>query len=511
VLLRRCLILLFFTALGFFAMGYHPGIEDDGVYLTAVKANLNPSLYSHNSVFFRAELQSSSFDGWMAGFVRITHISLAWAALLWQLAAIVIILYAAWSIIRQFFPDESAQWGGVALLAAMFTLPVSGTAIYILDQHLHPRALATALILLAVSRLVSGKRWQGTVALLLLAVLLHPIMGALGAAFCVIVGSLLIQPSPIVLPELPEVPEMAKTIPAVAAFPMAWLFNRPHGVWLASLQSRHWFCLYRWTWYEWLGVLAPLAIFWLIARLERSRGNLALARFAAGIALYGGFFLAVSMVVLAPDTPTGLGTLEPMRFLHLIYVFLCLFGGAYLGRYVLQKQLWRWALFLILANGGMFLAQRQLFAATPHLELPGITSSNPWLQAFAWIRQNTPQDAYFALDPHYMSAPGEDYHSFRALAERSSLSDAIKDASVVTKVPDLGPVWQSQQQAQQGWNRFTLANFENLRDTFGVDWVLVAYPATAGLACPWHNRSLAVCQISPEPTKLANERSTGPQ
>ena len=52
---------------------------------------------------------------------------------------------------------------------------------------------------------------------------------------------------------------------------------------------------------------------------------------------------------------------------------------------------------------------------------------NAWLQAFAWIRQNTPVDGLFALDPHYMTLPGEDYHGFRALAERSVLADYEKD------------------------------------------------------------------------------------
>ncbi len=33
---------LLFTVLGFLVMGYHPGLEDDGVYLAAVKADLNP-------------------------------------------------------------------------------------------------------------------------------------------------------------------------------------------------------------------------------------------------------------------------------------------------------------------------------------------------------------------------------------------------------------------------------------------------------------------------------------
>jgi hypothetical protein len=108
---------------------------------------------------------------------------------------------------------------------------------------------------------------------------------------------------------------------------------------------------------------------------------------------------------------------------------------------------------------------------------------------------NTPENAYFALDPHYMEAPGEDFHGFRALAERSQLADAVKDAAVVTQVPELGPLWASQVAAEDGWRNFKLADFERLKTAFGVDWVLVAYPQPGGLACRWHNDSLAVCQI----------------
>jgi hypothetical protein len=143
----------------------------------------------------------------------------------------------------------------------------------------------------------------------------------------------------------------------------------------------------------------------------------------------------------------------------------------------------------------MFLAQRELFASTEHIELPGAGCSNAWLQAFAWIRNNTPQDAYFALDPNYMAAPGEDYHSFRAVAERSVLADAIKDTSVISKVPELGTVWQRQVQARTGWNRFELADFERLKLEFGVNWVIVSYSQPTGLSCPWHNDQLAVCRV----------------
>jgi hypothetical protein len=184
-----------------------------------------------------------------------------------------------------------------------------------------------------------------------------------------------------------------------------------------------------------------------------------------------------------------------MRFLHLIYIFLCLVGGALLGKYLLKSKVWRWAVFLLVCNGGMFYAQRQLYASSTHLEIPGRYLDNPWLQAFTWIRQNTPTDAYFVLDPKYLDAPGEDAHGFRALAERSQLADALKDTAVVTQVPELGPEWERQVKAQEGWKHFQLADFQRLKADFGVNWTLVDYSPPAGLDCVWHNEKLTVCKI----------------
>jgi hypothetical protein len=244
-----------------------------------------------------------------------------------------------------------------------------------------------------------------------------------------------------------------------------------------------------------MGAIAPLIIFYAVSRIAGRQGNRNLSAFARAILIYGVFQQAVAMIVLGPKRWIVLSALEPMRYLHLVYVFMALIAGAYLGKQVLRERAWRWAVFLVVANGGMFIAQRQLFAGTPHIELPNMRTGNPWLEAFDWIRRNTPEDAYFALDPNYMVAPGEDNHSFRALAERSQLADAIKDTSVVIKVPELGPSWERQVAAQAGWSHFTLADFVRLKAEFGVDWVLVSYPATAGLDCRWHNRSLSVCHV----------------
>jgi hypothetical protein len=124
---------------------------------------------------------------------------------------------------------------------------------------------------------------------------------------------------------------------------------------------------------------------------------------------------------------------------------------------------------------------------------------NAWVEAFEWVRVNTPKDAYFALDPHYLEAPGEDFHSFRALAERSQMADAVKDAAVVTQVPRLGPEWKRQVQALAGWKQFKPSDFERLKRDFGVDWVLASYPDPTpepnGLKCPWHNDAVVICRI----------------
>jgi hypothetical protein len=183
-----------------------------------------------------------------------------------------------------------------------------------------------------------------------------------------------------------------------------------------------------------------------------------------------------------------------MRYLHLLYFLFVLVVGGLLGL-LLKRHAMRWAAFLIVANGCMFAWQRAEFPASYHLELPGRLPANEWLQAFDWVRGNTPKGAYFALDPHYMEARGEDFHGFRALAERSQLVDAVKDAAVVTLVPELGPEWVRQVGAQAGWRHFTLADFVRLKREFGVDWVVVYAVQTPGLDCRWRNGTLAVCRI----------------
>jgi len=483
---RNILLILAFSLFAVAVMGYHPGIEDDGVYLTAVKGDLNPVLYQHDAQFFRVQLEATLFDKWVAGFIQFTHIPVEVTELLLQFASILLIIVGCWSIARVLFTEERARWAGVALTAAMMTLPVAGTALYLADQHLHPRNVSTAIILFAVSRILEKKMWQA-VPLLMLSFVLHPIMASLGISFCCFLAISMLDPVHVWLRSLRD--SLASTVP------LGWIFESPTPIWHKALQTRTYFFLYRWTWYEWLGALAPLALFCILWRIALKRGKTVLARFGLAIFAYGIFQFGVALIIQETPSFIRLTPLQPMRFLHLIYFCMTLVGGCLIGKYFLKASAWRWALFLVVINAGMYASQRALYPGSLHLELPGRRSANPWLQSFAWIRNNTPADAYFAMDPRYLEAPGEDYHSFRALAERSQMADALKDTAVVTQVPDLGPDWDRQVTAQAGWKEFKISDFKRLKADFGVDWVLVSYPQTAGLDCPWHNDTLVVCRI----------------
>ena len=253
-------LILALSTLAFLVMGYHPGAEDDTVYVTAVKADLNPALYPHDSDFFRIQLQATAFDPLMAGFVRATHLPVPWAELLWQFLSIFLILTACWQIIARLFEEDAARWGAMAMLAAMFTLPVAGTALYIVDQYLHPRALATALILFGVSRIMAGRQWHA-VPLLAGAFALHPMMGALGISFCCVLTLTFSQPVHALLRSLRRREVAEATTPAAAMLPLGWLLEPPTKSWLTAISSRPWLRLYDWAWYEWLGALGPLVLF----------------------------------------------------------------------------------------------------------------------------------------------------------------------------------------------------------------------------------------------------------
>lgn len=484
--IRVACLLLLITFASLLVEGYHPGVEDDAVYLSAIQRRLNPSLYPHDDRFFTLQMQASVFDRVMAAWIRVTHIPVAWSELLGQCSVAFLLLWGCLRIARRCFPTPAGQWAGVALVGALFSMPVAGTALYIFDQYLHPRAIATALILAAIVAVLERRVVLGSV-LLLAAAVTHPIMAAFGVSCCAMLAFADWKPLQVAL--------SARGGMLVAGAAPLWIFEGPSPAWRQAMDTRDYYFIGRWTWYEWLGAIAPIFILWAMARWAGRAQRPAMARLAGCGAVFAVLQLIVACGLLLTPALVRLTPMQPMRYLHLVYILMALLGGGLIGEKVLHTHAWRWAALFIPVAVGMFAAQRALFHSTAHIELPGVVSRNSWLRAFAWVRSNTPRGAYFALDPYYMELPGEDYHSFRALAERSELADAVKDAAVATQVPELAPAWQQQVNAAAGWQHFRLDDFLRLQRDFGVDWIVVQGTGVNGLVCPYRNEAVAVCRL----------------
>ena len=473
--LRDCFLLFGMTAAAVTVHGYHRGIEDMAVYLPAIKKLLTPALYPYDAAFFLLYIRMTVFHSFVAAATRVTHMPLDWMIFLLYLISIFLFLLGCLAVIRKCVAEEVAQWAGVALVAALLTLPVTGTALFLVDQHLAPRTLASAFLLFATVAVLNGQ--PRALLWVVLAGLFHPTITAYGLVHLVVLA-------------LP--PIGARTALILPALPMSEPANP---IWREMMSHRHFQYPLQWTWYEWLGVGGPLVLLLTYARVGRRNSMPVLERLCTRfvISTIVGVLAAIISTTCFPSQTWE--RLEPMRILHLTYVVFVLISGALLGKYILRKQWIRWlALFLPIALG-MFYAQRQEFPASRHIELPGLALQNAWIEAFEWIRANTPRDAFFALDPKYMEKSGDDYHGFRGIAERSMLADNVKDPSVVEVFPDLAYQWKLELAGREKWSSLGLDDFERMKKKFGVAWVILERPGVAGMPCPYVNRAVMVCRI----------------
>jgi hypothetical protein len=489
--------LLLVAAAAILVHGYHPGVEDAEIYLPGIKKALNPALYPHNAAFFMSHAHMTLFPKLIALSVRITHLPLDWALLLWHWFSIFLLLLGCWHVGQLVFPSARARWGGAVLVASLLTLPVAGTALYIMDEYLSTRSISTPAVLFLIVNVVERK-WVRAALWTVFTAVVHPLMVVFGVSYAVVfLGTRRHKAT--------EPSKQATMAGALLLFPFG-LFPPVSDAYREVLDTRPYFFLSRWHWYEWLGIVAPIALLWWFSRIARKRGLGVLEQMSTALVLFALAFFAVSLVITIPPQFANFAELQPMRALHLVYILLFIFAGGLLADWVLQNKGWRWIAFFVPLCAGMGYAQRQIFPSTPAIEWPGASPSNDWVKAFLWIRYHAPADAYFALDPDHMALPGEDQHGFRALAERSRLADRVKDSGAVTMFPMLAETWREQVRALQGWKNFQVADFERLKQAFGVNWVVLQTSGVSGLQCPYHNATVMVCRIEKDTTMfLANQ------
>jgi len=511
------------TALTFFTLlvhGYHPYAEDGGVYLPEIKRLLDPALYPQGAEFVVGHLRYSLFAPTIAGLVRESHFSVETVLLLVHLATFWTTLFAAWLLAARCYASREARGGAVALLAVWMTLPIAGTSLMLMDPYVTARSLSTPCALLAlvgalefllpkfeIDEEETGPRWRGLAlcfGALAGAGVMHPLMAAYALGSVLLLGavlsrSLFVRVWGTVGLSLAGV-AMAAGL-HLSAPPESEIYQR------VVLTRDYWF-LSQWHWYELIGLIAPVAILSVIALGKRRESNAArvgLARMAVAAGL-------TAIVVALMFARTGLAThlvarMQPLRIFQLVYVVMILALGAGLAERVLRRRQTRWILAFSLLAGVMVAAERRTFPASRHLELPkaltwggstdqGSTGGgNLCEQAFAWISRNTPKDAVFALDAEYITEPGEDAQSFRAIAERSVLPDYSKDGGVVTNKPELAAAWLQGQVAQAELSTEPDARRLAALRPLGVTWVVLERDAVTRFVCEYANEAVKVCRL----------------
>ncbi len=509
--------------------GYHPLAEDGGLYVAGVEYRLDPTLFPHGTAFVTAHLRYSLFAPVLAGLTRSTHLPLGWVLFLAYIVSLWLLLFAGLQLLRRCTADPRSQLGGVTLLAVWSTLPVAGTSLLLTDPYLTARSFSTPLTLLAIAYALddwsraksreasrAGSRagnlfnissawlcgaWLCGVCLLL-AALLHPLM-----AFCVLPMVALLR--------LQRQPRPARLVAGFCALMLvgATLLQagaRPESpaAAAASLSRYYWF-LSQWQWYERCGLAGPIVVLLLVWRYQRANRNV--AALCGVTVLTGGLSIAIALLFAHVDSTTYLiARLQPLRTFLPAYALMALL----LGACVVQLRPTRMVLPLfaagILASGILlFAVQRSSFPASQPVELPWARPKNPWSQAFVWARDHTSKQALFALDPDYITTPGEDAQTFRATAQRSALPDFSKDGGEASITPALAALWQQSMAAQFAvqsgtaltsramLSRQTDAQRDARLRPLGVDWMLLHADAVTAHPCPYNNGTVKICRLQP--------------
>ena len=266
-----------------------------------------------------------------------------------------------------------------------------------------------------------------------------------------------------------------------------------------AMTRAYWF-VGRWHWYEQIGLIGPLAILAAIGLYRRhTLGDPARALASTGI-VAGAVAILVAALFAPPVSSSFLvARLQPLRIFQVIYLLMILAIGAEVGQRFLQRKMLRWAVSVALLATITLYTGFLTFPNSAHIELPlpepTRQPENQWEQAFVWGRNNTPVDAVFALDAHYVSLPGEDAQTFRAIAERSALADYSKDGGETAITPDLTSAWLIGQAAQTGLNIATDASRIAALRPLGVGWIILPSASRTSFVCDYANRAVKVCHL----------------
>lgn len=490
--------LTFITLAALAIHGYHLGVEDGEIYIPAVRKLLHPNLYPYATEFFLSHERLSLFAPIVAWSARIAHLSVDWSAFLWYVATLFATFAGCWLLATTCFRSARARWSSVLVIAAVITMPATNTSLLLVDPYITARSFSTPLTLFALVAFLK-RRYALCALLTVVTAAIHPQMAAYLVFLAVVMW--------IADRRHKRTARPAVNAPAAAALalPIGFHLGPAPQPYREALYARDFYFLSTWTWYHWLGMLAPLAFLAWFSRGRLRNTTPEFARLSFALIPFGLVSIAAGAIIGSSHQFDMFARLQPLRCFHLITLVFILFLAGIIGEYAAERRAWVIPALCIPLAVGMFFAQRATYPNSPHIEWPGrTTSTNDWVNALLWIRHNTPTNAIFAVDSRYFLVPGVDVHGFRAISGRSALADYFKDGGAVAIFPALAPEWKQMTNATYGLNHFTEPDFVRLAHEYPVTWTVIHGSAPAGMDCPYRQRGYRVCRI-PGPPALNSQ------
>jgi hypothetical protein len=489
------------TAAALAIHGYHFGVEDAEIFIPAASKLLHPDLFPYATEFFLSHERLSVFAPIIAWSARLTHLSTDWTVFCWYIVTLFATLAGSWMLAEVCFNSPRARWSAVLAMTVAITMPAANTGLLLMDPYLTARSFSTPLSLLALAGFLARRYFWAASATLLMAVI-HPQMTVY---FLLLVAFLWA-----VKTDAPVAKARHRAAALAAILPIGFRLGPARDPYREALYARDFYFLFTWTWYDWLGLLAPLAIlawFWK----ARPRGTTpAFTRLCLGLIPYGLVSIVAAAVISSSHIFDMWARLQPLRCFHLITIVFLLFLGGVVGEYAVKISRWFVPILCVSVAILMFAVERDIYPNSPHIEWPWLkNSTNAWVNTLLWIRHNTPRNAIFAVDSRYFKDAGVDDHGFRAISRRSELADYFKDGGAVAIFPDLAVEWKQMTDATYGLNHFTHADFVRLARIYPVTWAVIHGAAPSGMDCPYQQRGYSVCRI-PGARGLAAPTAPGP-
>ena len=408
--------------------GYRYGVQDQSFYVPAVLQQLDPGLYQRDAEILGAQDIFFIFDEALAYLVHLTGLSVPVIFFIVFLVGLALLGAATaamgWSLY--------GSWWTAAVLTVGLTLRhrISMPGVNTLEAYLHPRMLAFAVGVWALTLFLRGRPWFA-LALTVAAAGLHPTMALW---FFVLIGTaVLISDQPLRRPLLTAGICLAPASLWIAVTVLGDRFVRMDPDWLALMVHKTYLFSTDWTWTAWLANLGTAALLFAIYLYRRRRGLISTREtgLMAGCAALLLLFIATLPLV---EMRIALAVQLQIGRIFWLLDFLALASLAWLVTESDVWERWRWApgiarrvaLGVILLTA---LVRGSYVSFIEHPERPVVASGpadSDWTRAMEWIAR-TPRGSHVLADPAHAWRHGT---SVRVTGERDVFLEEVKDPAL---------------------------------------------------------------------------------